>query len=418
MQFPPYTIAVIEKLTSAGFSAYAVGGCVRDSLLGRTPADWDITTSALPEETIRVFDCAPFSVRADNGLKHGTVTVILAENACEVTTFRTEGSYTDHRHPDTVTFVTRIEDDLSRRDFTVNAIAAAPTADGYTLIDPFGGRDDLESGILRCVGKPEKRLTEDALRILRGMGCAARYNFKIHPQTARDMHACAPLLKTIAPERIGDELRGILKAPHCGRILQDFSDIALQLLPGCAALRAETLFAHTNCPTVRLICLLADCPPGKAEEMLIRYGFGRTAAETAAAHLSLKDADLRKREVLCRIADTCGANGIDTYFAFRRALTPEDAALDTEEKAVRALFKPGVCYNVATLAVRGADLLYAGIAKGPAVGKILLTLTHRVIAGELSNTPAELIDAAKEIYCSGSDSASDFATSDSRFCLG
>ena len=397
MEFPSYALAIIKKLTDAGFSAYAVGGCVRDSLLGKTPADWDITTSAMPHETMAVFAAVPFSVRADNGLKHGTVTVILDSSACEVTTFRTEGTYTDHRRPDTVTFVTDVNDDLSRRDFTVNAMAAAPSAGGgYTLIDPFGGREDLKNGILRCVGEPEKRFSEDALRILRGMRFAARYNFRIDPDTARAMHGCAPLLDEIAPERIGDELRGILKAPHCGKILSDFADIAVRLLPGCAADRAEAAFACADTPAARLICLLSDCPPKDAKKYLLHYGYGKAAAETSAAYLSLLDADLTKKETLCRIADVCKADCVDTYFSARRALCPGDCTLDTAQKAVHALFRPGVCYNTATLAISGKDLLAAGAAEGPSIGKMLTVLTARVIRGDLPNDPDVLLKAARD----------------------
>ncbi len=398
MEFPPYANLIIERLTAAGFSAYAVGGCVRDSLLGRTPADWDITTSARPKETIEIFSSAPFSIRADNGLKHGTVTVILDGSTCEVTTFRTEGTYTDHRRPDTVTFVSDISDDLSRRDFTVNAMAAAPApGGGYVLIDPFGGKSDLNAGILRCVGEPEKRFSEDALRILRGMRFAARYDFRIDPATARAMHDCAPLLDAIAPERIGDEMRGILKAPHCGKILTDFADIAERLLPGCTADLAETLFVRADSPELRLLCLLSDCPPETAKKHLLRYGFGKAAAETTASYLRLKKADLRQKEVLCRIADVCGKDGTNTYFTFRRILCPADSSLGEAQSAVRDLFRPGACYNTATLSISGKDLLAAGAAEGPYLGKILTALTARVIAGDLPNDPAALLKAARDM---------------------
>ena len=396
MHFPPYAAAMIEKLNTAGFAAYAVGGCVRDTLLGRTPADWDITTAALPEETMAVFADAPFTVRADNGLRHGTVTVILEGDACEITTFRTEGTYTDHRRPDSVTFVTDVRDDLSRRDFTVNAMAAAPAADGtVTVIDPFGGRDDLTAGILRAVGEPEKRFTEDALRILRGMRFAARYGFTVEAETVRAMHRCAPLLDEIAPERIGDELRGILKAPHCAAVLKQFSDIADRLLPGCAADGATLPIADT--PAVRLSCLLSPCPPERAETMLLRYGFGTATARKTALYLTLQNADISRRDVRCQIADECGRDGVVDYFAFRRALSPTDETLPHAEAAVTALFTPGVCYNVATLAVSGADLITAGIPKGPALGQILRALTDAVIAGNLPNDRDALMEAARRL---------------------
>lgn len=396
MHFPPYAAAMIEKLNTAGFAAYAVGGCVRDTLLGRTPADWDITTAAQPAETMAVFADPPFSVRADNGLRHGTVTVSLDRDSCEITTFRTEGSYTDHRRPDSVTFVTNVQDDLSRRDFTVNAMAAVPAADGtVTVIDPFGGRADLAAGILRAVGEPETRFTEDALRILRGMRFAARYGFTVETETACAMHRCAPLLDEIAPERIGDELRGILAAPHCATVFMQFSDIAQRLLPGCSADGAALQIADS--PIVRLSCLLAPCQPDRAETMLLRYGFGLAAARKVALHLSLLDADLTRHSVRCQIADTCGKDGVADYFAFRRALSPTDETIPAAEAAVTALFAPGVCYNVSTLAVSGKDLLAAGIPAGPGIGQILHNLTDAVIAGEIENDRDTLISAARSL---------------------
>lgn len=396
MYFPPYAAAMIQKLNTAGFAAYAVGGCVRDTLLGRTPTDWDITTAARPDQTMAVFAEPPFSVRVDNGLRHGTVTVSLGADCCEITTFRTEGTYTDHRRPDSVTFVTNVRDDLSRRDFTVNAMAAAPSPNGGTeIIDPFGGRDDLAAGILRAVGEPEKRFTEDALRILRGMRFAARYGFTVEETTAAAMHRCAPLLDEIAPERIGDELRGMLKTPHFARIAREFAAILRLLLPGCAPVSPALSLAETA--EVRLPCLLSSLPPAAAEKLLLRFSFGTSAARHTALLLSLKEADLSRHEVHCRLADVFGKNALSSYFDFRQALTPTDETLSAAEAAVTALFAPGICYNVATLAVSGTDLLAAGIPAGPKIGQILRTLTDAVIAGEIKNDRATLIRAARSL---------------------
>ena len=394
MQFPPYAAAMIEKLNAAGFAAYAVGGCVRDTLLGRTPAVWDITTAARPAETMAVFADPPFTVRADNGLRHGTVTVILGGDACEITTFRTEGAYTDHRRPDSVTFVTDVTEDLARRDFTVNAMAAAPSDGGVNILDPFGGQADLRAGILRAVGRAEERFSEDALRILRGMRFAARYGFAVEAETAAAMHRYAPLLETIAPERIGDELRGILAAPHCADILRQFADIADLLLPGCAADAPAMTMA--DCPAVRLSCLLSSCRPAEAEGTLLRYGFGLAAARRVSLHLVLRDADLTRHDVRCQIADRCGKDGAAAFFAFRRALRPEDDTIPAADTAVQALFAPGACYNVATLAVSGADLIAAGIPAGPQIGKILKQLTEEVIAGRLPNDRDALLAAVRK----------------------
>lgn len=398
MIFPLYVSAMIEKLRGAGFTAYAVGGCVRDTFLGRTPHDWDITTSAKPEETMTVFSEAPFTVYAANGLKHGTVTVSLGGESCEITTHRTEGAYTDHRRPDAVSFVTDIRDDLARRDFTVNAMAAAPCADGsYDLVDPFGGQTDLAAGLLRAVGDPEKRMTEDALRILRGIRFAARYDFTIDPATADAMHRCAPLLYEIASERIGDEMRGILKALHCKKILAQFSDIAARIFPNCTV---SALPDGDASPTVRLSCLLSPLPSEEAEGLLLRYAFGTAAAKTVTTFLRLRHADLARHEVRCAVADQIGEGGVRDFFAFREALTPTDTALAAHETAVFSLFTDGVCYNTATLAVRGADLLAAGIPASPKIGQILAALTRDVIAGKYKNDRDTLLHAAIADYSS------------------
>ena len=186
---------VLERLEDAGFAAYAVGGCVRDTLLGRTPGDWDVTTAARPEQVLTLFD----GYAIPTGLKHGTVTVRAGEMHIEVTTFRADGTYTDHRRPDQVFFSDRLEEDLCRRDLTVNAMAM--DLRGH-ITDLYGGREDLEAGILRCVGEPERRFEEDALRILRTLRFAAVLGFSVEPRTDAALRVKAPLLRCIAPERI------------------------------------------------------------------------------------------------------------------------------------------------------------------------------------------------------------------------
>ena len=186
---------VLERLEDAGFAAYAVGGCVRDTLLGRTPGEWDVTTAARPEQMLALFD----GYAIPTGLKHGTVTVRAGEMYIEVTTFRADGTYTDHRRPDQVFFSDRLEEDLCRRDLTVNAMAM--DLRGH-ITDLYGGREDLEAGILRCVGEPERRFEEDALRILRTLRFAAVLGFSVEPRTDAALRMKAPLLRCIAPERI------------------------------------------------------------------------------------------------------------------------------------------------------------------------------------------------------------------------
>ena len=210
----PGAAALLDALHAAGYAAYAVGGCVRDSLLGRTAHDWDLCTSALPQQVMELFgteQCIP------TGLQHGTVTIKYGGQLYETTTFRTEGSYTDGRHPDAVQFVPDVREDLARRDFTINAMAYN-AAEG--LVDPFGGQKDLQNGLLRAVGEPQQRFTEDALRILRLYRFAARFGFTLDAATARAARQLAPHLDCISAERIQEELAKLLVAPQPGAYLE------------------------------------------------------------------------------------------------------------------------------------------------------------------------------------------------------
>ena len=210
----PGAAALLDTLHTAGYAAYAVGGCVRDSLLGRTAHDWDLCTSALPQQVMELFGaehCIP------TGLQHGTVTIKYGGQLYETTTFRTEGSYTDGRHPDEVQFVPDVREDLARRDFTINAMAYNE-AEG--LVDPFGGQKDLQGGLLRAVGEPQQRFTEDALRILRLYRFAARFGFALDTATARAARQLAPHLDCISAERIQEELAKLLAAPQPGAYLE------------------------------------------------------------------------------------------------------------------------------------------------------------------------------------------------------
>ena len=210
----PGAAALLDALHTAGYAAYAVGGCVRDSLLGRTAHDWDLCTSALPQQVMELFgaeQCIP------TGLQHGTVTIKYGGQLYETTTFRTEGSYTDGRHPDAVQFVPDVREDLARRDFTINAMAYNE-AEG--LVDPFGGQKDLQNGLLRAVGEPQQRFTEDALRILRLYRFAARFGFALDAATARAARQLAPHLDCISAERIQEELAKLLAAPQPGAYLE------------------------------------------------------------------------------------------------------------------------------------------------------------------------------------------------------
>lgn len=398
MRFPHYVQLILARLWESGYEAYAVGGCVRDSLLGREPHDWDIASSAPAEAAASIFSGAPFCVYTGTGLRHGTVTVSCGtpgEN-CEVTTFRRDGAYTDHRRPDAVTFVSSAVEDLARRDFTINAMAASPSLAGRreVLLDPFGGRSDLAAGVIRCVGTPEVRFSEDALRILRALRFASRFGFRIEEKTAGSMHALAALLDCIAPERLGSELSGILAGDGCCDCLTQFGDIFQRLLPGCRPAEAAEAAARTSSGTLRLAILCLPLPEQKARARLLRMAFGRAAAERVLHLCEHRAAPLDSHAALCRVASAFGQDGAAEYFAFRRALTPDDRTLAAAEAETAALFRPGVCRDTSTLAVSGSDLLRAGVRPGPALGRLLSRLTQDVIEGRLPNDREALLAAA------------------------
>ena len=232
IQPPRQVLSLLDRLESAGFEAWVVGGCVRDSLLGKVPFDWDVTTSARPEETAA---CLEGERLLQTGAAHGTVALIPQEGRpIEITTFRADGTYTDSRHPDSVTFSRRLEDDLSRRDFTINAMAYHP---GRGLVDLFGGRRDLEAALLRCVGDPARRFSEDALRILRCLRFASQLEFSIEPATGTALAEARGLLSVISQERVREELTKLLCGPGAASVLREYSQAVFAVLPELASMK-------------------------------------------------------------------------------------------------------------------------------------------------------------------------------------
>lgn len=374
MTIPPHAAVALERLNAAGFEACVVGGCVRDTLIGRIPGDWDICTSALPEQTRAVFE-SEFRV-IDTGIKHGTVTVISDGQPLEITTYRTEGGYTDHRRPDSVTFVTDIRDDLSRRDFTVNAMAYSPQSG---LIDLFGGRDALDRRLIRCVGDPEKRFGEDALRILRALRFAAVLEFEIDEDTARAAHKMSSLLENIAVERIYIELKKLLSAPAAARIVSDFGDViaaAAGTLPTAAkAVSKDTAvafslhFADAASVLTRL----------KAPKAVITSA---SAIQTSAMPANLPDA-LR----------LMGKLGDDDFARF----SEYSALLGADTELLEQAQNSDLPCKISQLAVSGKDLTAHGIPAGPKMGKALNLLLDAVMEGRLTNEKYALLEAAKEL---------------------
>ena len=404
---------LLDTLHRAGYAAYVVGGCVRDSLLGLTPHDWDLCTSALPQQVMELFGaqrCIP------TGLQHGTVTVKQSGALYEITTFRTEGTYTDGRHPDEVHFVPDVREDLARRDLTINAMAYN---EKEGLVDPFGGQADLQSGIVRAVGVPRQRFTEDALRILRLYRFAARFGFAIDPPTAQAAQELCAHLDCVSVERIEEELAKLLSAPAPAAYLN--KKILLVILP---ELSPEALAAAKPvvdaCPAgeknlpVRWAALLgalgeADtrrvlkrlrCSNACIEEtaVLVRETAGKGVCrsfseEKASAHPS----DIHLRQLLGRY----GLCTVERLCALCAALRPQ-AAPECALAAQRArqLEANGVCCRVSQLAVNGRDLMAAGIPAGPALRRVLEALLDGVIRAEYPNEKPALLAAAQKIIAS------------------
>ena len=409
----PGAAALLDALHAAGYAAYAVGGCVRDSLLGRTAHDWDLCTSALPQQVMELFgteQCIP------TGLQHGTVTIKYGGQLYETTTFRTEGSYTDGRHPDEVQFVPDVREDLARRDFTINAMAYNE-AEG--LVDPFGGQKDLQNGLLRAVGEPQQRFTEDALRILRLYRFAARFGFALDAATARAARQLAPHLDCISAERIQEELAKLLVAPQPGAylepavlavVLPELTPAALEaakpVVDACPAgeenlpVRWAALLGALGETDIRRVLKRLRCSNACIEEtaVLVRETAGQGVCgsfseEKASAH----PGDIHIRQLLGRY----GLRTVERLCALYAALRPQtapDYALAAQR--ARQLEADGVCCRVSQLAVNGRDLMAVGIPAGPALRRVLEALLDGVIRAEYPNEKPALLAAAQKIIAS------------------
>ena len=436
--------ALLARLHGAGYAAYAVGGCVRDSLLGRTPQDWDLCTSARPEQVLALFgegQCIP------TGLQHGTVTIKYGGQLYETTTFRTEGAYTDGRHPDEVHFVPDVRQDLARRDFTINAMAYN---DAEGLIDPFGGQQDLQQGILRAVGDPATRFEEDALRILRLYRFAARFGFAIDPPTGQAARALCAHLDCVSVERIEEELSKLLAAPAPAAYLDE--KILKVIIPELSA------------PALQAAKPVVDACPAGTEDLPVRWAallmsLGEDGTRKALKRLRCSNACIEQTAVLVRetgggggrfllghekghsiaLPTACGSRvppqrtvlgetstapgqapaAHDTVIRIRKLLGRYDlhtvqrlaalgAAMEPERAADFAaqaelaaqLDADGVCCRVSQLAVNGRDLMAAGIPAGPGLRRTLEALLDAVVRGQLLNERQCLLDAAGQISAS------------------
>ena len=456
IKLDPGAALLLDALHGAGHAAYAVGGCVRDSLLGLDPHDWDLCTSARPEQVMALFGeekCIP------TGLQHGTVTVKQGGRLYETTTFRTEGAYSDGRHPDAVCFVPDVREDLARRDFTINAMAYS-AEEG--LIDPFGGRDDLAAHLVRAVGEPERRFEEDALRILRLYRFAARFGFAIDPATGAAARALGPHLDCVSAERIQEELLKLLAAPRPGSYLEPA--VLAVVLPELEPEKQPERFAEL-CRTIDRIEPTAENVPARLAALL--WPLGEAGARKALRKLKCSNALTDEVTALEREAgggagsfllprsrdrwagsssedrplgwdpaaagsragdgmartvseeEAPGTPGSEMQLTAKRLLGryelptiqrltalcsarhPEQtrafAALRAEAERLTA---ENACCRVSQLAVNGRDLMAAGVRPGPGLRQVLNTLLETVITGQTPNEKDALLAAAAQFSAS------------------
>ena len=437
---PAGVLAVIDRLYAAGYEAYAVGGCVRNFLLGISPKDYDVTTSAKPEEMKRVFEGLK---TVDTGIKYGTLTVFSEGVPIEVTTYRVDGEYADNRRPENVMFTTRLAEDLKRRDFTVNALAYSPRAG---IIDLFGGKNDLEAGVLRAIGDPDERFIEDGLRIMRALRFTSCYGLGPEPETAAAVHRNRHLLNNIAGERIAAELDKLLcgRTGCCGRVIREYCDVLSVFLPqleNCKGFEQHTKYhdrdvlehiiatveAIEPVPYLRLTMLLHDI--GKplyytvgedgvghfkghakgssaiAGELLRKLKYSGAVTEKVMSLVQTHDIVIEDREPLIKrylnkygeelfldmikvhIADDMGKAP-----AFRGRIETYKAA----EITARRIIEQRECFSLKQLAVNGRDIMALGF-EGRGIGNVLSKLLELVIDGKCVNEREALLEAAENL---------------------
>lgn len=425
---------IIDPLQENGFEAYVVGGCVRDRLLGRVPKDWDICTSASPQQVKEIFGDKRV---IETGLQHGTVTIVMPDGLYEVTTFRVDGAYSDNRHPDEVRFVKNLEEDLARRDFTINAMAYN---DRRGLVDPFGGEKDLADGVIRCVGDAAARFHEDGLRLMRALRFASKYGFRIEDGTAEAIHSCSHLLRNIAVERINTELCRLLCGKNVLQVLLDYPDVITEIIPEmkpCVGFDQNNKYHEYNVydhiahavsnytgedTVVNVTLLLHDIGKPNCYTQDERgghfHGHGVVSRDIAEGVLTkLRFDNQTKADVLELVLfhDSVIEPTPKTVRRWLNKIGPEQFyrllevrmadilahSKDTQASRIERcnalrtivgdILEQQQCYTVKDLAVNGYDVMQSGVPEGKEVGAALNEILDKVIGGELENERSALL---------------------------
>ena len=391
VRLPSAVKELMEKLHSHGFSVYAVGGCVRDSLLGKSAFDWDMTTSALPEEMKAVF--ADYKT-IDIGISHGTVGVLKDGDVYEITTFRTDGTYTDSRHPDSVSFTRSLSEDLKRRDFTVNAMAYSE-ADG--LIDLFDGQKDLKNGVIRTVGAPLERFTEDALRILRGLRFASTLGFEIENETLAAMREKANTLSFVSAERKKEEIGKLLCGKAAARVVKENAWVLAKAWKGLSEDRAKNNAELLGCLpyalALRLAAIMDGEDPTKVPAQLFEYRFDKKTAALVGDILLAKSKMPCKtppefKRLLGEHGETACLAAVELFEAKSADFAPEHKQMFTK------LLNLNACVRLSQLQISGKDLL--AHVQGREVGRVLNALLDAVICEKTENEKTALLAYAQK----------------------
>jgi len=400
---PEKVMKFITALNKSGFEAFAVGGCVRDMILGKIPEDYDITTNARPEETKKVF--ADLKT-VDTGIKHGTVMVIDDGFSVEITTYRVDGEYKDNRRPENVTFSKRLQDDLSRRDFTINSLAFNPETG---VIDCFGGLDDIKNKVIRTVGKSEKRFNEDALRILRAVRFSSVLGFDLDEETKESVHKYAHLLENISKERIFSEFRKLICADNAGKVLVEYRDIAEIIFPPLENLSDEEykisaeMTQMAECDFVfRLSAFLFFITPDEVRDALKNLKCDKETITNANNILVCRDAiniDSEESALLClKEFDKEILSYFELKLLYDTARADETAKKETSKQIqyIKEALNSKKAYKIAHLDINGCFLKENNLAEGSAIGDLLDKILLEVISGRVENNKEDILKYLKK----------------------
>lgn len=404
MKIPENVSLIIDRLEQNGFFAYVVGGCVRDTLMDRIPYDWDITTNALPDEILDVFK--GFKT-IKTGIKHGTITVIIDHTPYEITTFRVDGEYLDSRHPESVNFVSSLYEDLKRRDFTINALAYNEKSG---IIDYFGGIEDIKNKVIKCVGEPQKRFLEDALRIMRAIRFSSQLNFNIEASTNGAILECSHLLKNISIERIQIEFSKTLLSDN-PKVIYDYRSVFKQFFDGleCQENIIELLQNTPKILHIRLTLMIQNLYQNQEKDiktfakiLLKNLRFDNLTIKKCYDLLSCINIELKPQKMSLRhLVKNYGYDTVHDLILFKKALFYNDEKKLENINKTHSVFEQiklqKLCSTLKELAINGNDLILCGFKKGKDIGKILDILLTLVIEEKTKNSKQHLLNEAKKL---------------------